>query len=123
MGKNRFGALFKRLRIAGGKTLRSFCVEHGFDPGNISKLERGLLPAPQSQENLAEYAATLGLEEGSEEWQHFLDVAAAEGGRIPEDLLSDSELVDKLPVLFRTLRGQRADGESLDDLAEKIRRS
>ena len=46
-----FGELFKKLRLRLGMTLRKFCEENDFDPGNISKLERGLLPAPQSEKN------------------------------------------------------------------------
>jgi hypothetical protein len=53
----------------------------------------------------------------------LFDVAAATRGEIPRDLLTDAELVEKLPVLFRTLRGQPVSPEKLDELAELIRRS
>lgn len=36
-----FGNLVKDLRIAQKKTLRQFCLDHGHDPSNWSKLERG----------------------------------------------------------------------------------
>ena len=118
-----FGAFFKECRIRTGKTLRAFCEAHGFDAGNLSRLERGLLPPPTGDEKLREYASALGLTEGSDEWYTFFDRAAAERGRLPKDLLSDAEVVDKLPVLFRTIRGERLSDERLDALVEKLRRA
>ena len=122
MGTN-FGNLAKELRIASGQTLRSFCAENNFDPGNISKIERGRALPPDSDEKLATYAQALGLSKGTTNWQNFFDQAYAAKGKIPTDLLDDDEVLDKLPVLFRTLRGLRADGDALDDLIDKIRRA
>jgi len=119
----RFGEFFRGLRASRGLSLRGFCLANGFDPGNISRLERGVLPPPESREKLETYAKALRLKKGSDDWYTFFDLAAAERGRIPEDVLSDVELVNRLPVLFRTLRGQRVDDEALDDLVERIRRA
>ena len=119
---SRFGAFFKERRIALGKTLRKFCQENGLDPGNISRLERGLLPAPQSREILESYAAHLQLKKGSDQWYEFFDLAAAETGRIPPEILENEELMEKLPILFRTLRGQKVPDEQLDELVRRIRR-
>jgi len=119
---NAFGSLLRKLRAKRALTLREFCLRNQFDPGNYSRLERGLYPPPQSHEQLEKYARALGLTEGSDEWLEFFDVAAATRGEIPRDLLSDAELVEKLPVLFRTLRGQPVSPEKLDQLAELIRR-
>lgn len=123
MSTKSFGEYFKDRRIAAGKTLRAFCEEHGFDPGNLSKLERGKLCAPESDDKLEEYALALGLKRGGTEWFEFFDKAAAERGRLPADLASDEELLAKLPVLFRTLRGARIDAQHLDALIERIRRT
>jgi transcriptional regulator with XRE-family HTH domain len=122
MSKN-FGKIVKNHRLALGLSLRAFCIEHGFDPSNFSRLERGYFPPPQSREKLEEYARALGLVDGTDEWFSFFDLAAAERGEIPHDLMGDAELVDKLPVLFRTIRQQQVNGDDLDDLAERIRRS
>ena len=116
-----FGLFFKNRRIAQGKTLREFCEEHGLDPGNISKLERGLLPPPQSREKLEEYAGVLGLRCGSDDWFEFFDLAAAEAGRMPEDL-KDEALLKRLPVLFRTIRGTKLKDEKLDELIKRLRK-
>ena len=119
----RFGELFKQLRIESGQTLRAFCLKHGFDPGNISKIERGRLAPPKSQKKLTGYANALGLKKGSDEWQQIFDRAAAEQGQIPADLLDD-ELVAKLPVFFRALREiNGADEDDLRELAEKLRQA
>ena len=115
-----FGEFFKTKRIALGKTLREFCLENDLDPGNISKLERGFLSPPQ-HDKLIEYANLLKLKKGTDDWYKFFDLAAAENGRIPKDILSDEEVVKELPVLFRTLRGGKITDEKLDKLIRKIK--
>jgi len=117
-----FGNYFKELRIKRRMTLRRFCEEFGFDPGNISKLERGLLPPPQSRGKLEQYAQALGLKKGTSAWYEFFDLAAASRGQIPQEILKDDKLVAKLPVLFRTLRGERVPEEKLNELVEVIRK-
>lgn len=119
----RFGKYFKKCRIALRKTLRQFCFENGLDPGNISKLERGLLPPPQGREKLEEYAKFLKIKKGSDEWYMFFDLAAAETGRIPDDLMSEKKIGDKLPILFRTLRGQKVPDDKLEELIKKLRKA
>lgn len=121
MTKMRFGPYVKELRLKLGLSLREFCHHHDLDPGNMSRLERGLVPPPASQERIVELATNLGLKHGSEEWQQLFDLAAADAGRIPEDVLSDAEVVAKLPILFRTLRGQKVPPEKLDELIRQIR--
>ena len=118
-----FGTCFKEARINAGVTLRAFCAKHGYDPGNISKLERGRLAPPDSEDKFAEYATALGLQRNTPEWQEFIDRAAAERGRIPNDLLSDAELLEHLPALFRTLRGNKVGSEDLNNLIDRIRRA
>ena len=118
-----FGSWVKALRQARGLTLRAFCAKNGLDPGNLSRLERGLVPPPQSEDKLAEYAAALGLTAGTADWQAFFDRAAAARGELPKDLLEDEAVVEKLPLLFRTLRGDPLSPDKLDDLIDKVRRS
>jgi transcriptional regulator with XRE-family HTH domain len=118
-----FGEFFKERRIAGGQTLREFCLTNGFDPGNISRIERGRFAPPQNSETLEKYAKALGIENGSDQWIEFCDLAAASGGKIPSDLMDDKELLAKLPVLFRTLRGSPVPAEKLDELIELVRKS
>ena len=123
MSASAFGQFLKRCRSELGLTLRTFCQRNGFDPGNLSRMERGLLPPPVSEEKLSQYARALGLRPGDDRWLELFDLAAAEQGRIPKDILSDEEVVDKLPVLFRTLRGEQVSEEELNALLDKIRRA
>jgi len=118
-----FGDFFRALRVEREETLRQFCLKNGFDAGNISRLERGRLPPPRSREKLDEYAKGLGLEEGSDDWYKFFDLAAISAGRIPPAILSDEEVVARLPLVFRTLANRQVDGDELDRLIELIRRS
>jgi len=118
-----FGEYFKKKRLEMQKTLRQFCLENGLDPGNISKIERGILPPPQSGEKLAHYAKCLGIVEGGDEWLEFFDIARTDAGRIPEDLLADRNIVAKLPLVFRTLKGQKLTGEQLEKFARELGRS
>ena len=115
-----FGTYFRSLREARELTLRRFCVENGLDPGNISKMERGRL-LPPDKERLSSLADCLGLEEASDERVRLYDLAYACRGEIPPDILNDEELVGRLPLLFRTLRGENLGEEELRALAERVR--
>jgi len=117
---NTFGEFFKERRIALAKTLREFCAEHGFDAGNTSKLERGLLAPPQAGDKLEAYAKALKLSKGTAEWRKFFDLAAAGAGVIPEDL-KDESVLKRLPLVFRTLRATKLSEKQLDKLIERLR--
>ncbi len=120
----RFGDFFAELRRRqAGKSLRQFCLDHDFDPGNISKIERGRLSPPRSPEKLATYAHALALNEGSDEWLEFFDLAALARGEIPPDVLQNDKLVSQLPVFFRTVRGEPVPDEELKALIQTIRKT
>jgi transcriptional regulator with XRE-family HTH domain len=116
-----FGEMLKRLRTEKRITLREFCLTNRFDPGNYSRIERGHFPPPQKPEIIEKYAIALGVQRGSDAWLELFDLAAASRGQLPKDLMDDKELLRKLPVLFRTLRGSAVADDTLDDLVEKIR--
>jgi len=118
-----FGELFRTLRKANGETLREFCRKHGFDAGNMSKLERGRLPPPQDRQKLEDYADALGITDGSDNWYKFFDLARVGAGKIPPALLSDQEVAARLPLLFRTIQNRKLDAEALDRIIELIGRS
>ncbi len=103
------------------ETLREFCNKHDLDPGNWSKLERGKLPPPQSTKKLGQIAGYLGIEKGSDDWQIYIDLAFSENGRIPEDIMSEEELVKKLPIFFRSLRGEPLTEEQISKMIEMIK--
>ena len=121
--KMTYGEFFKEKRIGLKKTLRQFCLENKLDPGNISRLERGLMPPPQGSDKLEEYAKYLHIKKGTDDWYKFFDLARIEAGRIPEELLKDDAVVASLPILFRTLRGQKISEKKLDELVQLIRKA
>ena len=122
-GHKSFGEFFKSLRKKKRITLREFCLLASADPANISRLERGVMPPPQDRGILERYAKALGLKPGSDDWYTFFDLAAVDRGIIPKDLLSDREIIEMLPVFFRTLRGQKPTEEEMRKLIDKIKKS
>jgi transcriptional regulator with XRE-family HTH domain len=116
-----FGELVKELRIAQKKTLRQFCADHAHDPSNWSKIERGINPPPYNDKTIERWARQLGLKTGTPGWQDFLDQAAVSRGQLPKAVMSDEELMKKLPVFFRTVRGAELGEKELEDLIRKIK--
>jgi len=117
----KFGSFFESVRQRNDLTLREFCKKAGADPANISRMERGVVPPPKKMEILERYAKALEIQTGSDDWYDFFDLAAADKGIIPQDLMKDSELVKALPIFFRTLRGLKPTPEEMRQIAEKIR--
>lgn len=118
-----FGEFLESLRKRSRMTLRDFCKAAGADPGNVSKIERGLMRPPQDEDILARYAKALGVEKGSDDWYRLCDYSAADQGIIPQDLMADEEVVKMLPAFFRTMRGQKPTEAEMRALVEKIRKS
>lgn len=117
----RFGELLRDHRRRVGITLRAFAADAGLDPAYISRIERGIIPPPKDESKVIALAETLGLTEGSEEWTAFTDAAALDAGRLPPDLAGDPALLDKMPLLFRTVRGQKVDRDDLARLFDFLK--
>lgn len=120
-----FGEFFKKRRINLGLSLREFCEKNDLDPGNISKLERGKLPPPK-EAKLKEYAKYLKLKKENEKWHEFFELAAIASKKLPPEF-SKTEVVEKLPIFFRTVRGlfffegKKLSKEKLEKLIEIIK--
>jgi transcriptional regulator with XRE-family HTH domain len=117
-----FGEFIKERRTKQGISLREFSRRIDTDPSNWSKTERGLLSPPRDPAMLKRIAKVLGIKVSSEAWTEMKDKAHIDAGRIPQDLLSDSELVQSLPLLFRTLRDEKPTPEELDRLLVRLRK-
>jgi transcriptional regulator with XRE-family HTH domain len=111
-----FGEFFRSKRIALGLTLRTFCERYGYDPGNISRLERNILPPSLDDEKLTGYAMALQIKQDSQEWVLFHDLAYTAKHSIPKDLRNDN--IDFLPAFFRTIRNKKMDKNKLQELIE-----
>ena len=116
-----FGTFIKELRAKRRLGLREFCLEHGHDPSNWSKIEREVSPPPKDEDTLRKWAKQLGLKDGSEDWHKFHDYAAVDAGRIPDHVLKDEELLAKLPALFRTISGGMPSRTRLENLMRLLR--
>ena len=118
-----FAQFFRSLRQQRELALREFCRLAQADPSNISRMERGTVPPPQDEGILARYAGALGVSRGSDDWYRLVDLAAAERGVLPRDIARDAELVGKLPLVFRALRGDSPTEDELRALALNIRKA
>jgi len=116
--KTSFASFVRVKRIAAGLTLREFCRLAGFDASNWSKIERGLLTPPQSKNVLEAIAGLLKMEPNSQDFKELTDLAAL--ASVPQDLI-EPEILDQLPVFFRTVRGEKPTDEELRTLINKIR--
>ncbi len=118
-----FSGFVKSRRLKLGVSLREFCRENGLDVGNMSRMERGLCDPPKAKAAQQRLARALQLTENSDDWNTFVELAAISAGRIPSGVMSDKELLPKLPLFFRTVQGKRLSREQLQQLAELIRES
>jgi len=109
-----FGEFVRNLRIEKGLTLREFCRSAKLDPSNWSKIERGLASPPKSKLVLKGISEILNIEEGTEEYNTLFDLAAI--SHIPKELISEERVIDKLPIFFRTIRGEKPSREELEEL-------
>ncbi len=114
---NDFGLKIKELRLSLNYSLRGFCLEYGLDPGNLSKIERGILPPPK---DISKYAKAFKIKKGSEQWKELEDLAlkslAAESFVNVED-----EVAKRLPQFFRTIDNENLTSEKLDKIIQYLK--
>ena len=113
------GIYIKQKRLEKELTLRKFCKILNMDPSNWSKIERGLLEAPKSKIILKEIAQVLELKET--EYQEMKDIAVIES--IPEGIRPSNEILESLPVFFRTVRELKPNENKLKEIIEIIKKS
>lgn len=116
--KSTFAEFIRKKRIKAGYTLREFCKAIGTDPSNWSKIERGIKKPPQSKLVLKEIATKLNLEPDTEPYKELFDLAAI--STIPTELIEE-EIIDQLPIFFRTVRSEKPTESELRNLVSKIK--
>jgi transcriptional regulator with XRE-family HTH domain len=114
----RFEEFVKERRQAAGLTLRQFCLMAHVDPSNWSKIERGLGEAPRSKEMLDRIADILLLNSSDRDSLRDLAIVAS----IPKEF-RDDKVIEKLPIFFRTVRGEKPTEAELEKLFEVIKNS
>ena len=115
----KFGAYITELRTTRGITLREFCRRNNLDPSNWSKIERSVISPPKSKKTIESILDSIGIEQGSEEYNTALDLGLLES--IPEDFIEERNVLKELPVLFRTVRGKKPSSEDLQRLIEFLK--
>jgi len=118
--KETFGSFFHEKRLNSKLSLRNFCSNNGFDPGNISKIERDIMPPPEKKEILEKYIRALQITPKSKEAEEFFDLASISNRKIPEGL--SKETVKLLPALCRKIEGQKLTEEEIEKLIELIKK-
>jgi len=117
-----FGEYVKKKRLEKDLTLREFCRRLEEDASNWSKIERGVMGPPQDKEKLQKIAAILNISENSNEWKELADLASIGAGAIPEYIMSDKNIVEALPVFFRTIGSVKPTKEEIEELIKTIKR-
>jgi transcriptional regulator with XRE-family HTH domain len=108
-----FGNYFRQRRMAMGLSLREFCRRNGFDQGNVSRMERGLTPAPRSQALLEAYAQSLRLTAASPEWNDFMSLASIESVALPQPIQKNAVVRARLRAQLKAESGRQAVGYAL----------
>jgi len=116
----KFGETLKKLRIEKGLTLRYACRMANYDPSNWSKIEREKMSPPRDEKTLRNWARVLGISK-AKEIQEFIDGASLSQGIIPQDILSQDNVVDFLPAFFRTLRNKKPTKKEIDRLIKLVK--
>ncbi|MBU2492338.1 MAG: helix-turn-helix domain-containing protein [Bacteroidetes bacterium] len=116
-----FGEFIKEKRLQKRLSLRNFCELCVLDPSNWSKIERSRLPLTLDRGKLEEIASILDLKAGSEDWQKFFDLVTIAKGIIPEYVYSDEEVLEALPIFFRTASGEKPNKQELEKIITLIK--
>ena len=120
-GKVRFGTFLRELRLGAGFGLRRFAVEAGFQPSNLSNIERGKLRPPKDPQFLEQVADVLQLAEGNPERQRLFDLAAeAQNAPLPADVAEYARKHKAIPVLLRTAKAKKLTDKQFRELATYI---
>ena len=118
-----FGSMLRERRKVLRLGLREFALRAEVDAVNLSKIERGRLNPPQTRDALDRICFALEYDPASQEAELLRDRAAAENGRLSEEILADEEIMSRMPVLLRTVHNKQLSAEQLDRLIEMIKES
>lgn len=115
-----FGERLRERRAELRLSLRDFALRAAMDPGNLSRIERGRVPPPQDPEILDRITAALELL-GTPDGESLRDLAATENGLIPNDIMTDAQVMSALPLLLRTVKNKQLDDDAIERLVQMIK--
>ena len=116
-----FGTRLRDLRESADIGLREFCLSIDMDPSNYSRLERGIIPAPEDHTKLEPIRRALGLSAEGETWKDILRLADLSRGMIPRRVMTNEEVMAKMPAFMRRLDGQEMSESQIEELVAMIR--
>lgn len=117
-----FGDFVRQRRIDMGYTLREFCRLKDQDTAYISRLENNLISPPKSQDKLKPLAMAFEINEKSDDWTLFFDLAAASNKQLPDSLTEDNpNVINFLPAFCRTARKKEVNEQDIKKLLELIK--
>ena len=116
-----FGAYLRACRLKAGLGLRTFAEAAELKPSNLSAIEHGRQPPPQSHLVLSRIADALGLPKDSSDRRRLFDLAVKHKlGTLPPDVAAFAGQTPGVPVLLRTIENRRLSKEDLKRLTEYI---
>lgn len=115
------GRLVEKIRTNHRVTLKVLSGDIGFDPAYISRIETGKV-AP-SENFINKFCEYFGIETGTEMHRKLSDEASIAKAKIPEYVMKNEEVVDMLPIFFRTMTGGKVEDAELDKLIALIQRN
>lgn len=117
-----FGEFVRNKRLEINLSLREFCRKANLDSSNWSKVERDKIPAFGPQDSLKKIAVLLQIKKDSSDWTTFFDLVSISQKKIPDDVFSDSKVVEILPVFFRTIRGEKLNSKEMSKLYSLLKK-
>ena len=117
MGTKVFGDEFIELRISTGFSLRKFCKKMNLDPGNWSRVERGVSKPPLEEEFYDKVKNIFNITSSKKEEL----ISMAKTIRILPKELQETELMKHMPVMLRKVDGQPLKNNEIQGLVDWIK--
>lgn len=117
-----FGGKLKQFRLSANLSLRDVCKKLSYDPSNWSKIERGIINPPTDEKVLEKWAKALNIEK-EDKIKDFVYSAKVLQGLIPNDIINNKDLINHLPVFFRTAGKKKPNKKDIDSLINIIKRN
>lgn len=114
-----FSSLIREKRLSSNKTLREFSRESGYDVGYLSRLENEIILPPEEKENVEKLAKAYSIEENSEEWNNFMDLANISRNQFPENI--DEKVKNFLPAFCRKASKKEITQDDVNKLINLIK--